>query len=89
MREATRAMGSLLGLQELPYVEFPPPDMKGALLAAGVSEEASTLLVDMQLALNDGRPFGEIQRTPEATTPTRLEEYLTDTLGSANTGGPR
>jgi len=80
MREATRAMGSLLGLPELPYVEFPPADMKGALLAAGMSEEAASLLVDMQLALNEGRPFDGIRRTAEATTPTRLEEYLKSTL---------
>jgi uncharacterized protein YbjT (DUF2867 family) len=80
MREATRAMGSLLGLPDLPYVEFPPADMKGALLAAGMSEEAASLLLDMQLALNEGRPFDGVQRTAEATTPTRLEEYLENAL---------
>ena len=80
MREATRAMGSLLGLPELPYVEFPPADMKGALLAAGMSEEAASLIVDMQLALNEGRPFDDVQRTAKATTPTRLKEYLKNAL---------
>jgi uncharacterized protein YbjT (DUF2867 family) len=80
MRETTHAMGSLLGLPELPYVEFPPADMKGALLAAGMSEEAASLLVDMQLALNEGRPFDGVQRTAEATTSTRLEEYLENAL---------
>jgi uncharacterized protein YbjT (DUF2867 family) len=80
MREATRAMGSLLGLPELPYVEFPPADMKGALLGAGMSEEAASLLVDMQLALNEGRQFDGVQRTVETTTPTRLEEYLKNAL---------
>jgi uncharacterized protein YbjT (DUF2867 family) len=80
MREATRVIGSLLGLPELPYVEFPPADMKGALLAAGMSEEAASLLVEMQLALNEGRPFDGVQRTTKATTPTRLEEYLKNAL---------
>jgi uncharacterized protein YbjT (DUF2867 family) len=80
MREATRALGSLLGLPELPYVEFPPADMKGALFAAGMSEEAASLLVDMQLSLNKGRPFDGVRRTAEATTPTRLEEYLKNAL---------
>jgi uncharacterized protein YbjT (DUF2867 family) len=80
MREATRALGSLLGLPELPYVEFSPADMKGALLAAGMSEEAASLLVDMQLALNEGRPFDGVQRTAETTTPTRLEQYLKNAL---------
>ncbi len=80
MREATYAMGSLLDLPELPYVEFPPADMKGALLAAGMSEEAASLLVEMQLALNEGRQIDGVQRTAEATTPTRLEEYLKNAL---------
>ena len=80
MREATSAMGSLLGLPELPYVEFPPADMRGALLGAGMSEEAASLLVDMQLALNEGRQFDGVQRTVETTTPTRLEKYLKDNL---------
>jgi uncharacterized protein YbjT (DUF2867 family) len=80
MREATRAMGTLLGMTELPYVEFPPADMKGALLGAGMSEEAASLLVDMQLSLNGGRPFDGVQRTAEATTPIRLEEYLKNAL---------
>ena len=80
MREATGMFGSLLGLPELPYVVFPPADMKGALLAAGMSEEAASLLVEMQLALNEGRPFDSVQRTAEAMTPTRLEEYLKNAL---------
>jgi uncharacterized protein YbjT (DUF2867 family) len=45
MREATRAIGSRLGIAELPYVELPPAEMKGALLGAGLSEEAAGLLV--------------------------------------------
>jgi uncharacterized protein YbjT (DUF2867 family) len=80
MREATGAMGSLLGLPELPYVEFPPADMKGGLIGAGVSEEAASLLVEMQLALNEGRPFDGVRRTAGATTPTRLREYLKEAL---------
>jgi uncharacterized protein YbjT (DUF2867 family) len=76
MREATATMGSLLGLPELPYVAFPPDDMKGALVGAGMSEEAASLLVDMQLSLNEGGQFDGVRRTAETTTPTRLEEYL-------------
>jgi hypothetical protein len=65
---------------ELPYIEFPPADMKGALLGAGMSEEAASLIVDMQLALNEGRPFDGVQRTAESTTPTRLEQFLKNAL---------
>jgi uncharacterized protein YbjT (DUF2867 family) len=80
MREATRMIGSLLGWPDLPYVEFPPEGVKKALLSAGMSENAASLLVEMQLALNEGRPFAGIERTAEATTPTRLEEFLMNAL---------
>jgi uncharacterized protein YbjT (DUF2867 family) len=80
MREATRAIGSMLGMPELPYVEFPPDDMKGALIGAGMSEEAASLIVDMQLAISDGRFFDGVTRTAGTTTPTELEEFLDDTL---------
>jgi uncharacterized protein YbjT (DUF2867 family) len=80
MREATRLIGSLLGVPELPYVQFLPAQMKQGLVAAGVSDEAAGLLVDMQLGINDGWIFGGLRRTPETTTPTRLEEFLKDAL---------
>jgi uncharacterized protein YbjT (DUF2867 family) len=80
MREATRLIGSLLGVPELPYVQFLPAQMKQGLVAAGVSDEAAGLLVDMQLGINDGWFFGGLRRTPETTTPTRLEEFLKDAL---------
>jgi uncharacterized protein YbjT (DUF2867 family) len=87
MREATHALGSLLGLPELPYVEFKPYGVKDALMGAGMSGEAASLLVDMQLALNEGRPFGGVRRTAEATTATRLEEYLKSALGDVPLAG--
>jgi uncharacterized protein YbjT (DUF2867 family) len=80
MREATHAIGSMLGMPELPYVEFPPDDMKGALIGAGMSEEAASLIVEMQLAVSEGRFFDGVTRTAETTTPTKLEEFLHDSL---------
>lgn len=80
MREATRAIGSVLSMPELPYVEFSPGDMKGALIGAGMSEEAASLIVDMQLAVNEGRLFDGFTRTAETTTPTELEDFLQNAL---------
>lgn len=82
LRQATRMIGSLLGLPDLPYVEFPPAQVKDGLVAAGMSEEAATLLVDMQLGINDGWFFGDVRRTPDTTTLTRLEEFLKDALAA-------
>jgi len=80
MREATRAIGSMLGMPELPYVEFPPDDMKDALIGAGMSEEAASLIVEMQLAVSEGRFFDGVTRTAETTTPTVLQDFLNDSL---------
>lgn len=80
MREATAAIGALLGMPDLPYVEFPPDGVRGALQGAGMSEEAASLIVDMQLAMNEGRPFDGVERTAESATPTRLEQFLQGAL---------
>jgi uncharacterized protein YbjT (DUF2867 family) len=76
MAEATQAIGERLGIPDLPYLEFPPADVKGALIGAGMSEQVAGLLVDMQLALNEGLYFEGVERTAESTTPTRLEDFL-------------
>jgi uncharacterized protein YbjT (DUF2867 family) len=82
MRQATSLIGSLVGLPDLPYVQFPPAQMKDGLVAGGMSEEAARLLVDMQLGINDGWFFGDVRRTADTTTPTRLEEFLKDALAA-------
>jgi uncharacterized protein YbjT (DUF2867 family) len=80
MRAATRAIGERLGLPELPYVQFPPDGVRAALAAAGMSEEAAALMVEMQLAVNQGRKFADARRTAETTTPTTLEAFLKEAL---------
>lgn len=91
MAEATRAIGARLSMPDLPYVEFPPEDVKAALLAAGMSEQVAGLLVDMQLAVNRGLYFEGVHRTAESTTPTRLEDFLMQALPDSATtvGGER
>ncbi len=79
MNEATRALGEVLGIPDLPYVEFPPEGVKAALRGIGWSEEFVSLLVESQIAINEGRIVGG-ERTAENTTPTRLEEFLRGAL---------
>lgn len=83
MTQATQAMGKRLGMPDLPYLEFPSDEVKGALLGAGMSEQVAGLLVDMQLALNEGRYFVGVRRTAESATPTRLEDFLDQALSEA------
>ena len=84
MELATRLIGARLGMPDLPYVEFPPEGVKGALMGAGMSEQVAGLIVDMQLALNDGRYFEGVRRTAESATPTRLEDFLSEAPPSSD-----
>jgi uncharacterized protein YbjT (DUF2867 family) len=76
LRAATQAIGRRLGRPELPYVQFPPDALRSALLGAGLSEEGAAAMVELQLALNRQRSFGAVRDAADATTPTRLEEFL-------------
>jgi uncharacterized protein YbjT (DUF2867 family) len=78
MSEATRALGEALGIPGVPYVEFPPEGVKAALQGIGWSEEFASLLVESQIAINEGLITAE--RTAENTTPTSLEEFLRGAL---------
>ena len=80
LEQATRALGDALGISELPYVQFPPEGVKAALHALGMSEQFASLLVESQIAINEGRMLEDVERTPVITTPTRLEEFLKGAL---------
>ena len=83
MTQATRGLGAALGLPDLPYVEFPPEGVTAALRQAGMSEEGAAVLVEAQLAINQGLVTEGVQRTPATATPTRLLDFLHDTLAGA------
>lgn len=76
LRQATAALGSRLGLPNLPYVQLPPDGVEEALRGTGMSEEAASVLVESQVALNEGRldPGPDPERTK-----TRLDEFLSAT----------
>ena len=80
MTAATRALGERLGLPDLPYVQFPPDGVRGALLGAGMSEEAASQMVELQLGLNRAGPFHAVRQAADATAPTRLEDFLDTVL---------
>jgi uncharacterized protein YbjT (DUF2867 family) len=79
MEEATHALGDALGIPDVRYVQFPPEGAKAALQGIGMSEEFASLLVEMQVAANEGL-FDDVSRTPDSTTPTRIEDFLRTAL---------
>jgi uncharacterized protein YbjT (DUF2867 family) len=80
MAAATTAIGERLGMPDLPYVQFPPDGVRGALAGAGMSKEVASLMVDMQLAMNRGWPFSSVRRTADSATPTTLEAFLKEAM---------
>jgi uncharacterized protein YbjT (DUF2867 family) len=80
MRAATRNLGERLGRPDLPYVQFPPDGLRAALLGAGMSESGASAMVELQLDLNRQRSFAAVRAAADVTTPTRLEEFLSEVL---------
>jgi uncharacterized protein YbjT (DUF2867 family) len=83
MREATTAIGRRLAKPDVPYLQFPPDDLKGALMGSGFSEEAALKLVEMQLGVNEGRFDPGVVRASENTGSTTLDDFLDDALTAA------
>jgi uncharacterized protein YbjT (DUF2867 family) len=76
LRTATLALGRRLGLGEVPYVQFPPADVAGALAGAGLSPDAAAAMVELQLGLNARGSFADVRRAADVVGPTRLERFL-------------
>lgn len=83
--ERDRGVGMVAGLHELEGLLFGLEDanvlsLRAALQGIGMSDEVASLLVELQIAINENRLIDEVQRTSESTTPTGLEEFLSSTL---------
>jgi uncharacterized protein YbjT (DUF2867 family) len=75
MAEATRVLAAAAGIKDIPYVQFPYPDMEKALLGMGFSADVSRLFVEMTDGFNTGRLRPTEVRSPANTTPTTLEAF--------------
>jgi uncharacterized protein YbjT (DUF2867 family) len=80
LRAATRALGERLGLPDLPYLQLPPDDVRGALLGAGMSPAGAAAMVELQLALNQAGPSDAVRRAADVTGQTRLRDFLAEVL---------
>jgi uncharacterized protein YbjT (DUF2867 family) len=76
LRAATRALGQRLGLPDVGYVQFPPADVRGALMGFGMSEAGASAMVELQLGLNRHGSFAAVRDAADAATPTRLADFL-------------
>jgi uncharacterized protein YbjT (DUF2867 family) len=81
--EATRIMGAAIGKPDLKYVQFPYEAAFDAMVSVGLSKSMSTLYVEMARAFNDGLVKSVEARNARNTTPTRFEDFVTQTLAPA------
>jgi uncharacterized protein YbjT (DUF2867 family) len=74
--EVTGIYGRAINSPDLKYVPVPFEDFKGIMINyAGASENTADRMNEFIRALNAGSVLEEAVRTPEATTPTTIEEF--------------
>ena len=75
LNEAVAKIGRRIGMPDLKYVQFLYEDAANGMMEMGISEDVSTLFLEMCEALNNGLFSVGRPRTPENTTPTSIEEF--------------
>jgi uncharacterized protein YbjT (DUF2867 family) len=74
MAEAAKALGAAIGRPGLKYVQFPPEQVKAALMQMGLSASVADSYNGLSEGINNG-VMNFDKRTPESTTPTTIEEF--------------
>ncbi len=80
--EAAAAIGAGLG-REVAFVQVSPEQTLEGLRGFGVSDHVAGLYVEMYDSIASGRLEAEYPRSPESTTPTRLEDVAREVFAPA------
>jgi uncharacterized protein YbjT (DUF2867 family) len=75
LSEAISIIGRRIGMPGLKYVQFTYEDAAKGMIEMGISEDVSSLYLEMSEALNNGLFAVGRPRTPVNTTPTSMEEF--------------
>jgi uncharacterized protein YbjT (DUF2867 family) len=87
MVEATRIFGKAISKPDLAYVQFPYEDARAGMIGMGLSASVVDGVVEMYRALNEGRLRSTVDRTPENTTATTLEDFAPALAAAYNADG--
>ncbi|HXI21544.1 MAG TPA: hypothetical protein VNH46_10685, partial [Gemmatimonadales bacterium] len=82
-REVAGILGAAIGRPDLGYAQFPPPEVRQALIGAGFSPAAADGLLAMMAGFNSRAVAARQPRSPATTTPTTLEEFARDRFAPA------
>ncbi len=75
LAEAAHAIGAAIGRPELPYMQFPYEQAIQGMIQAGLSPSMADLYDELAHTMNAEQVSVNQVRTPDATTPTTLEEF--------------
>jgi uncharacterized protein YbjT (DUF2867 family) len=76
--EVARIVGAAIGKPDLAYKQMPALILKPAMMQMGMSSSMADLLLEMADALNSGHMKMLEARSPENTTPTKLETFVAE-----------
>ena len=73
--EVIAIIGMKINRPGLKYVQFPYEEARKGLVSAGLSEDVSSLIIEMSKAINDGLLSANVRREKDNTTGTSIEEF--------------
>ncbi len=77
-QEITNIIGKAIGRPELRYTQLPAEQLKPAFMQMGISASMADLLLEMSAALNSGYMKPLEKRSPQNSTPTSLETFVSE-----------
>ncbi|MBL9100214.1 MAG: NAD(P)H-binding protein [Myxococcales bacterium] len=80
MADATRVIGGAIGHPNLPYVQLPYEQAAEAMLGLGLSPDGARAIVELTRAINEQRGVAPLARDERSSTPTTLEQFVSDVL---------
>lgn len=84
--EATAIIARGIGKPDLRYVQFPYEQVQQVLMQMGIPVKTAAQFIEMYQAINAGVVAGQEPRSPENTTPTSFEKFVSDVFAPAYQG---
>jgi uncharacterized protein YbjT (DUF2867 family) len=81
--EAAAIIGKTIGNPGLAYMQVPPEQLRPALVQMGMSSRMVDLLLEMSDSINNGYMAALEKRSPQNTTPTTLEQFISEIFAPA------
>jgi hypothetical protein len=66
--------------KEVRHVQVPPATAKEAMIGMGATEAVADTMLEMYAGFQAGKITDEVKRSPETTTPTTFETFVTNVL---------